>query len=80
MRGVKKVIYIPTTVLAIVDATVGGKNGVNWNGYKNLLGVIRHPEEIVINLNNLYTLEKRDFANGMAEVIKMAITHDKELF
>ena len=77
MRGVKKVIYIPTTVLAIVDATVGGKNGINWSGYKNLVGIIKHPEEIIIHLNYLYSLEKRDFANGLAEVIKMAITHDK---
>lgn len=42
MRGVKKVVYIPTTLLAIVDATVGGKNGINWCGTKNMLGVTRH--------------------------------------
>lgn len=44
MRGVQKVVFIPTSLLAIVDATVGGKNGVNWGGAKNMLGVIRHPE------------------------------------
>ncbi len=43
MRGVKKVVYIPTTLLAVVDATVGGKNGVNWSGAKNMIGVVRHP-------------------------------------
>lgn len=43
MRGVKKVVYIPTTLLALVDATVGGKSGINWSGAKNMLGVIRHP-------------------------------------
>lgn len=43
MRGVKKVVYVPTTLLAIVDATVGGKTGVNWGGAKNMLGVISHP-------------------------------------
>lgn len=42
MRGVKKVVYIPTTLLAIVDATVGGKTGVNFNGVKNVLGVVKH--------------------------------------
>ena len=43
MRGVKKIVYLPTTLLAIVDATIGGKNGINWNGGKNMLGVTRHP-------------------------------------
>ena len=42
MRGVKKVVYLPTTLLAIADATVGGKNGVNFNGAKNMLGNIKH--------------------------------------
>ena len=44
MRGVKTVNYIPTTLLSIVDATIGGKNGVNWNEAKNMIGVIRHPD------------------------------------
>ena len=44
MRGVKKVVFEPTTLLAIVDATVGGKNGINWKGAKNMLGVIKHPD------------------------------------
>lgn len=44
MRGVKKVVYIPTSLLAIVDATVGGKSGVNWGGAKNMLGAIKHPQ------------------------------------
>jgi 3-dehydroquinate synthase len=43
MRGIKNVIFIPTTLLAVVDATVGGKNGVNWEGTKNMLGTIRQP-------------------------------------
>lgn len=43
MRCVKKVIYIPTTLLSVVDATVGGKTGINWNGAKNMLGVTKHP-------------------------------------
>lgn len=42
MRGIRKVVYLPTTLLAIVDATVGGKNGVNWGGAKNMLGTINH--------------------------------------
>ena len=44
MRGVKKVIYVPTTLLSIVDATVGGKTGINWGHSKNMLGVTKHPD------------------------------------
>jgi 3-dehydroquinate synthase len=80
MRGVNKVVYIPTTLLAIVDATVGGKTGVNWGGAKNTLGVISHPTEIRISLHYLETLTDRDFSNGLAEVIKMSLTHDSQLF
>ena len=80
MRGVKKVIFEPTTLLAIVDATVGGKNGINFEGGKNMLGVVNHPDEIHINLKFLESLDDRNFSNGLAEVIKMAITHDTELF
>ena len=43
MRGVNNVIYIPSTLLAVVDATVGGKTGANFGGVKNLLGVVKHP-------------------------------------
>ena len=50
MRGIKKVIYVPTTILSVVDATIGGKTGINWGGGKNMLGVINHPEHILINL------------------------------
>lgn len=59
MRGVKKVVYVPTTLLAIVDATVGGKNGVNWGGAKNMLGTINHAQEIRISLGFLDTLTDR---------------------
>lgn len=44
MRGIKKVIYVPTTLLSAVDATVGGKTGINWSGAKNMLGTIRHAK------------------------------------
>lgn len=59
MRGVKKVIYVPTTLLSIVDATVGGKNGFNWNRTKNMLGVTRHPHEIKVYFPFLYSLSER---------------------
>jgi 3-dehydroquinate synthase len=44
MRGIKNVVYVPTTLLAIVDATVGGKTGINWNGAKNMLGITKHAK------------------------------------
>ena len=80
MRGVKRVVYLPTTLLAIVDATIGGKTGVNWADTKNMLGIVRHPDEIYININHLYSLSERDFANGMSEVIKMAVSYSPHLF
>lgn len=58
MRGVKQVVYVPTTLLSIVDATVGGKTGVNWGRAKNMLGITRHPDEIHIHLDFLKTLKR----------------------
>lgn len=66
MRGIKNVIFVPTTLLSIVDATVGGKNGINWRGAKNILGTIKHSSEIKISLHYLKTLSDREFANGLA--------------
>lgn len=59
MRGVKRVVYQPTTLLAVVDATVGGKNGVNWGGLKNMLGVINHAQSIEVHLPVLKSLSDR---------------------
>jgi 3-dehydroquinate synthase len=59
MRGIKHVYLVPTTLLAMVDATVGGKNGVNYHNTKNLIGTIRNPNVIYINLAYLRTQSKR---------------------
>ncbi len=73
-------IQVPTTLLAQVDASVGGKTGVN-NAYgKNLIGAFYQPEAVYIDTDFLKTLPKREFSAGIAEIIKMAVMFDKEYF
>lgn len=79
MRGIDFYV-IPTTLLAQVDASVGGKVAVNFEGIKNLVGAFYQPKGVLIDINTLQTLDKRLFNEGMAEVIKMAATSDKDLF
>ncbi len=79
LRGIK-FIQIPTTLLAMVDSSVGGKTGINNKYGKNLIGSFYQPEAVYIDTYFLKTLEKREFAAGMAEIIKMAIMFDKEFF
>jgi len=75
LRGIDY-IQIPTTVLAMVDSSIGGKTGVNTSYGKNLLGVIYHPLEIIIDFNVLKTLPKDHRINGLIEAIKICLTHD----
>lgn len=70
MRGVK-FIQIPTTLLSMVDSSVGGKVGVNFNGFKNMIGAFKQPEVVLMSIDFLKTLSHREFSSGMAEVIKM---------
>lgn len=79
MRGVD-FYNIPTSLLAQVDACVGGKTAVNFNGIKNIVGSFYRPKAVVIDTATLQTLPKREFSSGMAEVVKMAATLDAELF
>ena len=73
-------VQVPTTLLSQVDASVGGKTGVN-NAYgKNLIGAFYQPEAVYIDTNFLKTLPKREFSAGIAEVIKMAVMFDKDYF
>ncbi|NLK37560.1 MAG: 3-dehydroquinate synthase [Epulopiscium sp.] len=69
MRGIR-FIQIPTTLLAQVDSSVGGKTGVDFMGSKNMIGAFYQPEFVYINTNTLHSLPKREFSAGMAEVIK----------
>lgn len=73
-------IAIPTTLLAQVDASVGGKTGVNNKFGKNLVGVFHQPKAVYINLDFLKTLPEREFKAGVAEIIKMAVCFDGEFF
>lgn len=68
--------YLPTTFLAQVDAAIGGKTGVNFENYKNILGVIRQPEFTYVCPEVLGTLTYRDFLSGAAELVKTFIIDD----
>jgi pentafunctional AROM polypeptide len=70
MRGVK-FVQIPTTLLAMVDSSVGGKTAIDTPHGKNLIGAFWQPEYIFIDAAFLGTLPKREFSNGMAEVVKV---------
>lgn len=78
-RGVPY-ISIPTTLLAMVDASIGGKVGVNTKFGKNLIGAFHHPDKIFIDINFLSTLELIEIKSGMVEVIKTALLADENLF
>ncbi len=79
MRGVP-FGFIPTTILAQVDASIGGKNGIDVGMYKNLVGVIRQPEFIFFDFSLLRSLPDEQWINGFAEIIKHACIRDKSLF
>ncbi|HVK22503.1 MAG TPA: 3-dehydroquinate synthase, partial [Actinokineospora sp.] len=68
-RGVR-VVHVPTTLLAMVDAAVGGKTGINTEAGKNLVGVFHEPSAVVVDLATLTTLPRNELVAGMAEVIK----------
>lgn len=78
-RGVD-LVYIPTTVLSMVDSSIGGKNGLNIDGIKNMIGTFYEPKCTFLNLEFLNTLSERDFKAGVAEIIKIAALSDKKLF
>ncbi|EJF06157.1 3-dehydroquinate synthase [Thiovulum sp. ES] len=73
-------IQIPTTLLSQVDASVGGKTGINNSFGKNLIGAFHQPKAVYIDPNFLKTLPEREFASGVAEIVKMAVVFDSEFF
>ena len=73
-------INVPTTLLAMADASVGGKNGIDFNGYKNLIGTITQPQGVFIYEDFLKTLPTRQIKNGFAEIAKAALIGDKKLW
>ncbi|MCT7446812.1 3-dehydroquinate synthase [Aliarcobacter skirrowii] len=78
-RGVD-FIQIPTTLLSQVDASVGGKTGINNKYGKNLVGTFHQPKAVYIDSTFLKTLPKREFGAGVAEIIKMAVCFNKDFF
>lgn len=79
MRGMDY-INIPTTLLAQVDASVGGKTGVNFLGVKNIIGTFSQPKHVIIDIQTLATLPEREYISGFAEVLKHGLIHDEEYF
>lgn len=79
LRGIRYV-QVPTTLLAMVDSSVGGKTGINLSAGKNLVGAFHHPCAVFIGREFLQTLPPREFAAGMAEVVKYGLLGDAELF
>ncbi|MFZ1453796.1 MAG: 3-dehydroquinate synthase [Ferruginibacter sp.] len=79
MRGIK-FGFVPTSILAMVDAAIGGKNGIDVGVYKNMIGTIRQPEFIFYDYSFLKTLPVKEWVNGFAEVIKHACIKDALLF
>lgn len=78
-RGIP-VIYIPTTLLAMVDASIGGKTGVNTPQGKNLIGTFTQPHAVFMDINTLHTLSDHEWRSGMVEMIKHSIIADASLF
>jgi 3-dehydroquinate synthase len=79
LRGVR-FIQLPTTLLAMVDSSVGGKTGINIPEGKNLVGTFYQPEAVFAETPCLSTMDIRDWNSGLAEAVKIALTLDTELF
>lgn len=78
-RGIKY-INIPTTLLSMVDASVGGKTGINFNGLKNEIGVFNAPETVIIDTAFLKTLDRQNILSGYAEMLKHGLISDNQHF
>ena len=79
MRGIR-FFNIPTTLLAQVDSSVGGKTAIDFGSVKNIVGAFHMPQKVLIDPDTLATLPRREFCNGLVEAIKMGATSDAALF
>ncbi|MDB5209356.1 MAG: 3-dehydroquinate synthase [Sediminibacterium sp.] len=79
MRGIR-FGFVPTSLLAMVDASIGGKNGIDVGVYKNMVGLIRQPAFLLFDTSFLKTLPKSEWQNGFAEIIKHACIKDAAMF
>ncbi|MBN1968593.1 MAG: 3-dehydroquinate synthase [Candidatus Delongbacteria bacterium] len=79
MRGLK-FGYVSTTLLSIADAGIGGKNGINFNGLKNIIGTFNQPEFIFLDIHSIKTLKRKDYIAGFSEIIKHSLISSKDIF
>lgn len=79
LRGIS-FVQVPTSLLAQVDSSVGGKTGINHEKGKNLIGAFHQPRIVLIDANTLDTLPDREFISGLAEIVKYGIVYDKNFF
>ncbi len=78
LRGIK-FGFVSTSLLSQVDASVGGKNGVNLSSFKNMVGVFNQPEFVICDIDLLKTLPKKEISNGLAEIVKHALISDADM-
>ena len=78
-RGLR-LVNVPTTLLAMIDAAIGGKNGLNFDGIKNLIGTVYLPEKVFIEPDFLHTLPDEEWLNGLGELLKYALIGSPELW
>lgn len=79
LRGIR-FVQVPTSLLSMVDSSIGGKTGVDFRGYKNMVGAFYMPSLVYVNTKALQTLDKRQYASGMGEIIKHSLIRDKSYF
>jgi len=79
LRGID-FIQVPTTLLAMADSSIGGKTGVDFMAYKNMIGAFHQPKLVYMNLSTLKTLPKREFNSGMSEIIKHGLIKDADYY
>lgn len=79
LRGIR-FIQLPTSLLAMVDSSIGGKTGVDFQAYKNMVGAFYQPQAVYINLQTLHTLPEREFYSGFGEIMKHGLIRDKAYY
>lgn len=79
LRGIR-FVQVPTSLLSMVDSSIGGKTGVDFRGYKNMVGAFYMPALVYVNLSVLQSLDKRQRASGMGEIIKHSLIRDKNYY
>lgn len=79
LRGIQ-FIQMPTSLLSMVDSSIGGKTGVDFDSYKNMVGAFHQPKGVYINLNTLKSLNDKQFVSGLGEIIKHGLIKDKEYY